>query len=201
MIGPSHSADPISISPHITGSVGRAWSCDLEALRQRIGKSSEDDGTLAFWVIEAPWAHPIWHSYHMALLHLRPMADGRPTKFYLEGATHEIWLHALDPDGKRQPLIEGHMWGKDTCQPLTPINFSSQFIEQSDDSAKARCEKAIQRICDGTLSPDTDYVRHWMHLFGDCMVKGDKKRAGETRIITPSGEIIIPAQPGPQDLN
>ena len=195
------SIDPINLTPTLSGSASRAWRCDLDALRKRHNRAPEDDGTVAMWVIEAPWAHPIWHSYHMALIHLRPMPDGRRTRIYLEGATHEIWLHALDPEGKRQPLIEGFMWGPETCQPLTPKNFAAQFTEPGDEAATARCEKAIQRICDGALSPDTDYIRHWMHLFGSNMLKGDPKRAGETRIITPAGEVVIPGRPGPQDLH
>lgn len=201
MIGPSPTLNSIAAEPHLAGNAGRAWRCDLGALRTRIGRSAGDDSTLAFWVIEAPFAHPVWHSYHIALIHLRPMPDGRTTKFHLDGATHEMWLHALDPDGKRQPLIEGHMWGPKTCQPLKPLNFAAQFVEVSDEAARLRCEKAIQRICDGTLSPDTDYIRHWMHLFGDNMIRGDKKTAGETRIVTEAGEIVIPAQPGPQDIH
>ena len=117
-------------------------------------------------VVEAPWAHPIWHSYAVILVHLRPLPDGRPTKFYLAAATHEIWLYALDPDQPRQPMIE---FGQPKW--LTPMNFGAQFIAASDEAAKLKVEEAVQDIVAGKLSPDTDFIRHWAYRFGDNMLK------------------------------
>ena len=199
--------DEITTLPEIAAAHGRAWRCDLDGLRRKLGVARDGDATLVMWVIEAPWAHPFWHSYVLVLVHLRPLPDGRPTKLYFEGATHELWLHALDPGGRRQPLISGfEPLGSASCRPLTPINFAAQFIEPDDTSALGRVERAVRRVCNGTLSPDTDFIRQWMHLFGDNMIKGDKKRAGETRIVIGaegerSTELVIPPRPGPQDLN
>jgi hypothetical protein len=182
--------DQITSTPTFTGSAGRAWLTHSP-------REPGDSADVASWVIEAPGAHPLWHSYFMMLIHLRPLPVPQQTIFYLGGATHEIWLYALHPDGSRQKRIDGYAEG---CDLLVPLNFAAQFIEPSDEVAVKRCEAAIQRVCDGTLSPDTDYIRSWMHLFGDNMVK-DKKRAGETYIVTPEGVVTIPARPGPQDLN
>jgi hypothetical protein len=64
-------------------------------------------------------------------------------------------------------------------------------------------DAAVQDIVVGKLSPDTDYIRHWAHRFGDNMLLDG---AGETRIFINPGEateqqIVIPPQPGPQDIS
>lgn len=191
--------DPITAVPamHLQA---KAWRVDLAEARTARKVAAESDATLDIWIVEAPWAHPAWHSYGIVLIHLRPMPDNRPTKIYLAGATHEMWVYALDPREDRNVMLRtgGLAW-------LQPSNFAAQFIEPSDEAAQARIEKAVHRICEGKLSPDTDYIRHWMHLFGDHMIK-DKARAGETRVIfeKPDGSadaLVIPPRRGPQDLN
>lgn len=194
----------ITIPPTITGAASSAWLLDLTEVR----KTSEvaqgkKDAALAMWLIEAPWAHPAWHSYSLVLVHLRPMGDGRETKMYLPGATHEVWLMAMHPECDRQAYVQGQAKMFDGTEKniyLNPTNFAAQFIADSDETAMKRVRGAVERVCDGSLNPDTDYIRHWMYLFGDNMIK-DKARAGQTRIITPGGEFIIPAAKGPQDLN
>jgi len=197
MLRPSHTDDPIAKVPDIAGTAGKAWQIDLKALRQNLGCSERDDAMVAVWVVEAPFANPFWHSYAMVLVHLRPLADARPTKFYLDGATHEMWLAALNPDVPRARAI----LGMETWAPLAPLNFAAQIKEASDDAAQGRIRDAVSRVCTGTLNPDTDFIRQWMHLFGDNMIKGDKKAAGETRVRIDDLEIVIPPQPGPQDRN
>ena len=119
---PGQKPEAINIAPTITDTHGRAWTVDLAALRTTLGVKAEDDAGVAQWVVEAPWAHPLWHSYLLALVHLRPMPDGRPTKLYLIGATHELWLYALNPEHPREPLIVG----KNGARYLQPINFAAQ---------------------------------------------------------------------------
>ena len=160
--------DLIEEPPVIAGPHGRAWTCDLAEGRRIMAIRPEDDATLIDWVIEAPWAHPVWHSYSLVLVHLRPMPDGRETKFHLPCASHEMWLYALDARRDRRPLIatgivEGH-W-------LQPGNFAAQFIEANDADALARVARTVQDICDGVLSPDTDFMREWIARFGDNMTK------------------------------
>lgn len=186
MFGPAEIAeikDPIARPPHRIGAYGKAWMIDLGATRAKRGTTPDQDGCLSIWIVEAPWAHPVWHSYAITLIHLRPLADNRQTKFYLNGATHEMWVDALDPDGKREMIIDGGFFGPDTCQPLRPTNFGAQFVETGDVAAARRIEAAVQQICDGVLSPDTDFIQQWMHLFGDNMIKGEKAQAGATTII------------------
>lgn len=159
---------PVSMVPVVSGEHGRAWVCNLKAGRRELGIGDDVDATLDHWVVEAPWAHPAWHSYSIVLVHLRPMADGRKTKFYIDDATHEMWVYAIDPQANRNKLIANGLvkgaW-------LHPGNFAAQFIEIRDELARERIRKAVQEICDGRLSPDTDYTRMWIERFGDNMMR------------------------------
>lgn len=158
----------------IIGTAGQAWAVDLDAIRATAKRT--EDGGVAEWVIEATWAHPLWHSYLIMLLHLREFkGQPRPPVIYLEGATHEIILFALNPE-KPRTVHKHPEW-------LEPANFSAHFIEPSDAAAKARVEKDIHDICDGVLSPDTDYTQHWIARYNASMIRGNPKRAGETKII------------------
>lgn len=164
-------ADEIKTAPALIGSAGKAWRVDLDAIRRIAKAEPENDASVVYWVIEAPWAHAFWHSYMLVLVHLRPLKDGRPTKFHLPNATHEMWLNALDPFVPREPTIrEGAPW----C-PLTPDNFAAQFIAPDDAAAMSRIERDVKRICDGTLSPDTDFIRDWIALYGDNMIRPEFK--------------------------
>lgn len=164
----SEITDPIAKVPDVSGTRSRAWLCDLAEGRRSKGFAAEDDATLAHWVVEAPWAHPLWHSYSLVLVHLRDMPDNRPTKIWKPGATHEIWVWSIDPDKDRREMIEtgiveGH-W-------LRPMNYGGQFIAEGDDVARAAVLRAVTLVCAGSLSPDTDFRWQWVELFGNDMVK------------------------------
>lgn len=152
---------------------------DLDALC-KAHNWTEEHATLASWVIFAPWAHPFWHSYQLVLVHLRPMNDGRPTKMYLPDATHEMWLEAINPEWKLNLL--------EHPATLRPTNFAAQWVESSDDSAREKIAKCVREICNGTLSPDTDFTQAWIARFNDRMIRGNSARAGETKIIIQNGE-------------
>jgi hypothetical protein len=165
---PAKIHDPLTIKAGVEGPHGRAWIADQETQRKTLDCPPEKDGTVAHYIIEAPWAHIAWHSYSLILLHLRPMPGFADPIIYMDGATHEIVLHALNPDHPRLPLIDG------TAQEfpwLTPANFGAQFIEITDALALERVERAVQMICDGKLSPDTDFTSQWVALFGNHMLK------------------------------
>lgn len=153
--------------PTLVGKFGKAWDIDLARIRREVLKvPQDDDAALIASIVEAPWAHGAWHSYMFSLVHLRPMADNRPTIFYLEGATHELVIEAINPDYDRNEMLKT---GK--VYRLTPANFAEQFIAESDEAAIARVKDAIMLVVDGKLSPDTDYIRAWANLFGDNMIK------------------------------
>ncbi|RVQ23032.1 hypothetical protein [Sinorhizobium meliloti] len=52
----------------------------------------------AAWIIDAPWAHPVWSQYLLALYDLTTPAPEVGTVVFMPGATHEFVLHALDPE-------------------------------------------------------------------------------------------------------
>lgn len=165
-VPPVEITDPIDAPPGISGPHGRAWHCDLDANRRHLNVSPENDASLVHWVIEAPWAHPAWHSYSLVLVHLRPLPNGFENLIYLPDATHEMWLHALDPSKDRRQLIAGHHAG----HWMRPMNFAAQFIEGRDEEALVRIQNAVSDICTGRLSPDTDFRREWCARFGNNMI-------------------------------
>lgn len=143
-------------APTVVGSVGKAWDFDLSTLTDR-------KALLHAWRIRAPWAHPVWYDYSLSLIHLRDLPGMGPAKLNLPGATHEFHLYALDLDNQ-----------VDLSYPpkcLLPANFGAQFIAEDDEMAERRMEETIKEVCDGYLSPDTDYLSHWVERFGSNLIK------------------------------
>lgn len=165
----SHHLDDVAAPPTISGAHGRAWAIDLASARKVKGVDPRDDATLAGWIVEAPWAHLAWHSYFIALVHLRPLPDARKTIFYFPDASHEFWVYALDPSRPRQPAIVG----AEMPAFLTPCNFATQRKHGSDTEALAEIERAVKDIVDGRLSPDTDFLAEWSRRYGNFMIKGE----------------------------
>lgn len=165
---PAKPLDHVSLPALHEGHVGRFWRGNLAALRKRL-PTDRPDGTVAYWIVEAPWAHPVWHSYNVLLVHLRDI--GLPTKFYLDGATHELWLHALNPEQPRDPFVRGRASPMEAT--LSPKQFAAQFIEPNDQAAAARVTAALEEVCAGRLSPDSDHHHQleWARRFGDNMMK------------------------------
>lgn len=164
--------DAVAFPPLHVGYVGRYWRCNLTEIRKQLLLPVTEDATVGVWIVEAPWAHPIWHSYAAVLVHLRPLSDKRPTVFYLEGASHEFWLFALSPEVRREPAIRGRE--NPVARTLSPKQFAAQFIEPSDEAATARVEAALKEVCSGHLSPDSGHHHQleWAVRFGANMMKG-----------------------------
>lgn len=165
--------DDITAKPDFSGPSGRAWLCNHGNLQEQEGDEGGPDATVGMWLIEAPEAHPLWHSYVLVLVHLRtlPGREEEEVTFHLDGATHQLLLNALDPKGSRQSLVDCDLKAKNKCAILHPLNFAAQFIEITDNLARERCVSAVQAICDGKISPDTDYMWQWLGLFGNNMLK------------------------------
>lgn len=155
--------------PSIAGVAGRAWKLDLAAHRSKLDLDPRDDASVAAWLIEAPAAHPLWHSYLMTLVHLRPLRDGRRTVFFRPDATHEFLLFACHPDAKRADMLSGAC-DLGSCL-LQPTNFAAQLVCDRDDIADHQIERCVQDICNGLLNPDTDARGQWIARFGDAMLK------------------------------
>lgn len=159
MLGPERpwEFDAIAQQPRFARSEGRAWLID----RETIDQGAPLNACEAQWLIEAPWAHPISHSYLLSLVHLRERTGLPAPVRTLKGATHEIVLFALDPAFPRADALE-----RGVFHPLGPANFVSQFIETGFGEAVLRVELAVKAICTGLMSPDTDYTAQWTRLFG-----------------------------------
>lgn len=169
--------------PNIRGPHGRAWVMDIETFRakhQRNGK----DATVGGWIIQAPWAHPVWHSYVLFVIHLRPLPQMPPPRKSFVEATHEIMLFALNPQQPYQNVVDPPPY-------LLPANFVAQFVAASDEAAKVKCESHVMEILEGKLSPDTDHMQSWIARFNASCVKGDPKTAGQTVIKAEDGSVTV----------
>lgn len=161
--------------PDYVGALGRAWRVDLPAFRELHKTPPDQDASVAFWYVHAPYAHPIWHSYIIGAVHLRDIpGQSRPPHISLPGATHETFVYALDPE---QPVRVDQ-----SAKMLHPANFAGQFIEASDEAAALRIERTVHDVCEGRLNPDTDYRQWWVRAFSDSNIKGDKGTFGQTTI-------------------
>lgn len=120
----------------------------------------------AAWIIDAPWAHPVWSQYLLALYDLTtPAPEAGTVVFYMPGATHEFVLHALDPEQliPKDAPIQGSGY-----RPLIPPNYGYQFKADSDEAALARVQELVDGIVAQKLSPDTDFRSLWNKLLADA---------------------------------
>lgn len=153
-----------------------AWRLDWSAKLRAEGYEPAHDAGLASWIIQAPWAHPTWHSYWLHVVHLRPIDRGSgpiETKFYLAGATHELWLYALNPD---VPLAEIVGEAKPFECTLTPKNYADQLILENDEAAIALAAATAKDVLEARLNPDTDAQGQWIARFGGHMLKPEYRR-------------------------
>jgi hypothetical protein len=153
-----------SRAPDLTGPNGRAWKSDIAAVARRYPGGPPHELTVVSWVVEARWAHPLWHSYFLCAISLREVPGWPPAQINLAGATHEVMLYALDPNHKRA-LNDRHRY-------LQPSNFHGQWKAESDEAAAAFIEETVKLILNGQLSPDTDFRRDWIARFSDSNMKG-----------------------------
>lgn len=163
---PASVRDPVDLEPDIRGKHGRAWLHPTEQVR-RMAPEGTLDATVALWVVEAPYAHPIWHSYAIVVVHLRPVLGLRPAIKYLADATHEISVHALNPRAQRARMLRGPI---NPSEWLQPCNFAAQFAVRTDEDAREAVKRTVMMVCSGRLSPDTDHQRAWVQIYGDNML-------------------------------
>jgi hypothetical protein len=167
-VRPTELEFPWRHEPAIVGTHGKAWRCNEQAGLEKLGLAKDRHAGLVHWIVHAPYAHPAWHSYSVICMHLRPIEGMGAPKLYLPLATHELLVHALNPDCDLNLLIDD---GIRRGEFLTPTNFAAQFVETDDELADQRIERTIREICTGALSPDTDHLRDWIARFGDNMIK------------------------------
>lgn len=193
-------------NPDLYGSHGMAWMLDVAAVARRQAERNPGRAqppvelTVCAWVIHAPTYHPIWHSYAIGCISLREMPPWPPAHVSLPGSTHEVFLMALDP--------EQRVTTDESPPGLMPLNFSAQFAEASDDTARARIAQTVSDIVQGLLSPDTDHLQRWIDRFSasnlrgtpvpDMLMVGDGQMVAVgtgANMVTALGEIALAASP------
>lgn len=117
------------------------------------------------WIIDCPWAHPLWNQYWLALYDLTSPHPDCPPTFYLPDATHEFVLFALSPD---HPVAKDTPIGDAKVVRLIPPNLGYQFKADSNETALARVQGLVDQIVAGRLSPDTDFRRQWDRRLPDA---------------------------------
>lgn len=101
-------------------------------------------------LLHRPDAHPLWHSYQVSVVHLRPMVGVRDAAYTGPGATHEIQIIALDPESTPDPSDPS------TLKRLSPPNLVYQLRARSDGGARDVFRAFVAELSSGALSPDTD---------------------------------------------
>lgn len=97
-----------------------------------------------------PDAHPVWNTYQVGLVHLRPLADWPPAQLLFPDATHEIQILALDPAHTPNPDDPS------TLHRLLPPNLIHQLRGRTDENALKLFDGFVRELS-REVSPDTDH--------------------------------------------
>jgi hypothetical protein len=170
----------------ISGPHGRAWRADLAAIlaqqRAKHGSAPPLELNVCGWYVHAPFSHPIWPCVAINCISLRDVLGWPPAKINLEGATHELFVGAIDPD---TPVRIDRF-----APTLRPINYAGQFIAGDDDEARERVEAAVREVCAGTLNPDSDGRHQWAARFSRSNFKPGAD-APDFLVAGPSGLTMV----------
>lgn len=174
-------APRLQAPPTKQGTHGKAWRLDYSKW-PRAGTTPH--ASIDGWIVEALWAHPMWHSYILSAVHLRAIEGFPPAVINLPGATHEVMLYALDP--QHTPQLDRFP------KVLTPPNFFGQWIAESDEAAAKKVEACVDEIIAGELSPDTDLRCMWVDRFSDSNIKAGWKGVPESMVgIARDGSLVL----------
>lgn len=141
-----------------TGPYGKAWRVELPPDTPNIRE------TVATWLLEAPFAHPLWHYHYLGAIRLRDVPGLPPPKRYFHGATHELSVFALNPEHQpynvRKFLRIARNFGLASVI-LTPSDVSLQFEATDVEVAKLSVASAWA-VTQGRLIPDSDGRYSWL---------------------------------------
>ncbi len=144
----------IPIFDKVTGPAGTAEPIPFDL------DDPEAAETVASWLLTAPAAHPVWTQYALVVVRLRDDVPGFPPPHRrFVGATHELLVLALNPDGgpyTGAALAEGKV-----LPYLMPPNLVEQF-EATDHEMQDLASLAAQAVAHGILNPDTDGRAAWL---------------------------------------
>ena len=129
----------------------------------------------ATWLIDAPWAHPLWSQYVVHLYDVTtPMPVAPEIRLHMADATHEVDLYAVSPKTRLDPALRV---ADQTYTVLEPPNLAVQFRAASDHAATDRVQRMVEAIEARALSPDSDFTRHWETRFFEDGVTLRKRAA------------------------
>lgn len=113
--------------------------------------------TVCTWLLTAPHAHPLWAQYLLGVVRLRDGIPGfRPPTRQFIGATHEMFVFALNPEHGPFTVEKmlGYGAGAGSIPCLTPVNVVHQ-VEGSDEEARLLASYAAVAVVHGMLWPET----------------------------------------------
>jgi hypothetical protein len=153
------------LEPSYIGLFGKVWDLDVSKFA-----GEKKHTTCGGFIVSAPYAHPHWQNYFCSVIHLRDVPGLDPATIYLEGATHEMLLWAMNPKKGIAPILE---YKDDNVMSycLSPVNFGAQFVSASDQAAHDLILIAMKDVADARLNPDTDFRSQWVLRFGNNMMK------------------------------
>jgi hypothetical protein len=117
-------------------------------------------------LLDRPDAHPVWKTYLVSLVHLRPLGDGRPCYLAQPDSSHEIMIRALDPRCKPDPAVPS------TIRSLDPPNLIHQLRGQTDETALTAFGAFVQALSVGELNPDSDFTSYqiaWLDRWSNTL--------------------------------
>jgi hypothetical protein len=150
-------------TPAHIGSHAQAWRCNRAAALRR--HKIALDPVIADWIVHVPGLHQAFHTIHIALQHLRPLHIGDRITRAVPGATHELWITALDPAHDHAATVQGA--GHPHRVAYLAQLFAAQIVASDDPAAASRIAATIDLITTGDLNP-LDQPQ-WIALFGDAM--------------------------------
>lgn len=127
----------------------RAWRCVL---------TPSDSAAIALWLLDCPFAHPVWHQWLLSLVHLREV-EGLPPPV---GRGHELVIFAVDPQIGLEPDVQLNT--RALMMPPIVLRFAS--YDGDDIGAEAHVESLVEATMRRELSPDDDCRRLWQARIG-----------------------------------
>lgn len=110
------------------------------------------------WLLHCPGQGPAWEWFDVACFHLRQVDGGPGLGVVRPGASHEVLVRALDPDGVPDVERPGE-W-----RHVVPLNVVHQIVVSSDTVARSVTGLAVELVLTGVLCPAppwTGYSEPW----------------------------------------
>jgi hypothetical protein len=119
----------------------------------RLEMRPEARAQIGSWLLECPFAHPVWSQWVLSLVHLRAL-EGLPVAV---GSGHSLAIFAVDPCYELGP--EAGVTPRSLMSPPVVVDFAT--FGANDVRAVERVEALIEATMRRELSPDDDYQRRW----------------------------------------